>query len=79
MMKRPWKKEKKKTFNPESVIFGRPVARQTSGNYTLRMIMKVAYLKQNQIYKRFSRKQHLSIGTSKDGLPGLYNSNLVLN
>ena len=43
MMKRPWKKEKKKTFNPESVIFVRPVARQTSGIYTLRMIMKVAY------------------------------------
>ena len=37
------KKGKKNSFSPESVIFVKPVARRKSGNYTLRMIMKVAY------------------------------------
>ena len=35
--------KKKKTFILESVIFVRPVARQKSEDYKLRMILKVAY------------------------------------
>ena len=34
---------KKSIFNPETVIFVKPVIRQNSGMYTLRMIARVAY------------------------------------